>query len=53
MKTPKSGGGWKAVGYTLRLANRVGWWRMWEVHPLEEHLQDVHSAEWGGNSAEW
>jgi molybdopterin-dependent oxidoreductase alpha subunit len=31
MKRPKSGGGWKAIGYTLTLANRVGWWRMWSA----------------------
>jgi molybdopterin-dependent oxidoreductase alpha subunit len=31
MKRPKSGGGWKAIGYTLTLANRVGWWRMWKA----------------------
>jgi molybdopterin-dependent oxidoreductase alpha subunit len=31
IKRPKSGGGWKAIGYTLTLANRVGWWRMWKA----------------------
>ena len=31
MKQPSSGGGWKAIGYTLRLANRVGWWKMWSA----------------------
>lgn len=29
MKAPRSGGGWKAIRYSLRLANRVGWWKMW------------------------
>ncbi len=28
MKQMKAGGGWKAVGYSLRLATRVGWGRM-------------------------
>jgi molybdopterin-dependent oxidoreductase alpha subunit len=27
----KSGGGWAAVLYTLRMANRVGWWRLWKA----------------------
>lgn len=31
MKRPKSGGGWKAIGYSLQMANRVGWWRMWKA----------------------
>ncbi|HQX53130.1 MAG TPA: histidine kinase, partial [Planctomycetaceae bacterium] len=31
MKRPRSGGGWKAVGYTLKLASRVGWWNMWKA----------------------
>jgi len=31
MKQMKSGGGWKAVGYTMRLAHRVGWWKMWKA----------------------
>ncbi len=29
LKQLKSGGGWKAIGYTLRMANRVGWWKLW------------------------
>lgn len=29
MKRMRSGGGWKAIGYSLRLAGKVGWWRMW------------------------
>lgn len=29
MKQLKSGGGWKAIGYTLRMANRVGWAKLW------------------------
>lgn len=31
MKKPRSGGGWKAVGYSLKLASRVGWWKMWKA----------------------
>jgi len=31
IKQPRSGGGWKAIGYTLRLANRVGWWKLWSA----------------------
>ncbi len=31
VKAPRSGGGWKAIGYSLKLANRVGWWKMWKA----------------------
>jgi molybdopterin-dependent oxidoreductase alpha subunit len=31
MRRMKSGGGWKAIWYSLRLANRVGWRRMWQA----------------------
>src|SRR5215510_5190691 len=31
MRRMKSGGGWKAIWYSLRLANRVGWSRMWRA----------------------
>ena len=31
MKRPASGGGWKAINYSLRLARRVGPWRMWNA----------------------
>ncbi len=31
MKRPRSGGGWKAIGYSLKLASRVGWWKMWKA----------------------
>jgi molybdopterin-dependent oxidoreductase alpha subunit len=31
MRRMKSGGGWAAVLYTLRMANRVGWWRLWKA----------------------
>ncbi len=27
----RSGGGWKAILYTLRMANRVGWWKLWRA----------------------
>ncbi|MBM4069248.1 MAG: FdhF/YdeP family oxidoreductase [Planctomycetes bacterium] len=31
MNPMKSGGGWAAVCYTLRMAQRVGWWRLWQA----------------------
>lgn len=31
MNPMKRGGGWAAVRYTLRMANRVGWWRLWQA----------------------
>ncbi|MCA9083306.1 MAG: FdhF/YdeP family oxidoreductase [Planctomycetaceae bacterium] len=31
MKAPRSGGGWKAIGYSMKLASRVGWWKMWKA----------------------
>jgi molybdopterin-dependent oxidoreductase alpha subunit len=31
MRQMNSGGGWKAIWYSLRLANRVGWRRMWQA----------------------
>lgn len=31
MKTMKSGGGWKAILYTMRMANRVGWMPLWRA----------------------
>lgn len=31
LKTTRSGGGWKAIGYSLRLARRVGFRRMWQA----------------------
>jgi molybdopterin-dependent oxidoreductase alpha subunit len=31
MKRMKSGGGWAAIGYTLRMANRVGWLQLWKA----------------------
>jgi molybdopterin-dependent oxidoreductase alpha subunit len=31
MRPVTSGGGWKAIGYTLRMANRVGWLRLWRA----------------------
>lgn len=30
VKAPRSGGGWKAIKYSLKLANRVGWWKLWK-----------------------
>src|SRR5215813_8370875 len=31
MKPTTSGGGWAAIRYTLRMANRVGWLRLWKA----------------------
>lgn len=31
MRRPRSGGGWKAVGYSMKLARRVGFWNMWKA----------------------
>jgi len=31
MRRQKSGGGWAAIAYTLRMANRVGWLRLWKA----------------------
>ncbi|HEV8062800.1 MAG TPA: FdhF/YdeP family oxidoreductase [Gemmataceae bacterium] len=31
MKPKKTGGGWAAIRYTLRMAHRVGWWRLWKA----------------------
>jgi molybdopterin-dependent oxidoreductase alpha subunit len=31
MKKPKSGGGWKAIAYTLRKANEAGWVPFWRA----------------------
>src|SRR5258708_1244391 len=31
MKRMTSGGGWAAIKYTLRMANRVGWRRLWKA----------------------
>ena len=31
MKPMKNGGGWAAIRYSLRMANRVGWWRLWKA----------------------
>jgi molybdopterin-dependent oxidoreductase alpha subunit len=31
MRGARRGGGWAAIGYTLRMANRVGWRRLWRA----------------------
>ncbi|MFM7868516.1 MAG: molybdopterin-dependent oxidoreductase, partial [Planctomycetaceae bacterium] len=31
IKRPRSGGGWKAIAYSFRLAQRVGWWKLWKA----------------------
>lgn len=30
-RRPHSGGGWQAIAYTLRVANRVGWGNLWSA----------------------
>ena len=30
-RRPHSGGGWQAIAYTLRVANRVGWGKLWSA----------------------
>ena len=35
MRAATSGGGWKAVRYTLRMANQAGWLPLWR------HLADA------------
>ncbi len=27
----RSAGGWAAIKYSLRMASRVGWWRLWKA----------------------
>src|SRR5262245_44109046 len=43
MKTMKSGGGWKAVQHTLRLANRAGWWTLWKAMRRLECKRGSHN----------
>src|ERR1051326_7756986 len=31
MRLTRTGGGWAAIGYTLRMARRVGWRRLWRA----------------------
>ncbi len=31
VRRPSSGGGWNAIGYSMQLASRVGWWKMWKA----------------------
>src|SRR5712692_11153777 len=31
MNRMQSGGGWAAIRYALRMANRVGWWQLWKA----------------------
>jgi hypothetical protein len=31
MKSIRNGGGWKAIGYSLKLSRKVGWLRMWKA----------------------
>ncbi len=31
MKPMKNGGGWAAIKYSLRMAHKVGWWRLWKA----------------------
>jgi anaerobic selenocysteine-containing dehydrogenase len=31
LRALKSGGGWKAIAYSMKLARRVGWWKLWKA----------------------
>jgi molybdopterin-dependent oxidoreductase alpha subunit len=31
MRRPRAGGGWAAIQYTMRMANRVGWLQLWKA----------------------
>jgi molybdopterin-dependent oxidoreductase alpha subunit len=31
MKRVRSGGGWAAIKYSFRMANKVGWWQFWKA----------------------
>ena len=31
LKIPKTAGGWRAIFYSLRMANKVGWMRLWKA----------------------
>ncbi|HMO37312.1 MAG TPA: hypothetical protein PKA06_14840, partial [Gemmatales bacterium] len=31
MRRVRSGGGWAAIQYSLRMANKVGWLRFWKA----------------------
>ena len=31
LKQLGSGGRWKAIGYSMKLASRVDWWQMWKA----------------------
>ncbi len=44
MKPSTSGGGWAAVRYTLRMANRVGWLPLWRAMRSQERLQDLRAG---------
>ena len=43
-----SGGGWKAITYTLRTAQQVGWLQVVARHAQQERVQDV--CAWHGRS---
>ena len=31
LKIPKTAGGWRAIFYSFRMANKVGWMRLWKA----------------------
>lgn len=31
MRRVKTGGGWRAIKYSLTMANKVGWWKFWKA----------------------
>ena len=43
MRRMRSGGGWAAIKYTLRMANRVGWRQLWQAMRAQERLQDLRA----------
>ncbi|MEZ6057642.1 MAG: hypothetical protein R3C01_13155 [Planctomycetaceae bacterium] len=51
LKRPKSGG-WKAIWYSLRLARRVGWWKMRKAMRGKNTCKTRRSA-WVVNLAGW
>ena len=48
-----SAGGWKAIRYTLRMANRVGWLPAVAGDAQPERLQDLRARAWAASWAAW
>ena len=44
MRPMSSAGGWKAISYTLRMANQVGWLPLWRAMRSQERLQDLRAG---------